>query len=97
MAELCLCFSFCIQLKARLQALDAENTKLRQDSMAANEEIFGLRASIAVADAEAKYYVEVETKKMQSELNFKVSIFFPNTSTPPHPVLLYFLPTAKFS
>lgn len=59
-------------LLQRIKQLDEENTRLRNDKMSANEEIFSLKAVMATIEAEAKYNAELELNKLQSELGFKV-------------------------
>lgn len=56
----------------RLQDLEADNLNLRNKLMDSNSQIFDLQASMMTLEAESKFFIESEIKKVQSESNFKV-------------------------
>lgn len=56
----------------RLRAMDEENTRLRNNVLTCNDEIYSLRAVAVTVEAELKYNTEVELAKMESELKFRV-------------------------
>ena len=56
----------------KLKQLEDENANLRNKLLEVNDEKFGLQASIAAIEVEAKHMAKIEVDKLQSELNFKV-------------------------
>lgn len=57
-----------------MRQLDEENTRLRNNLLACNDEIYSLKAVAATVEAELKYNTEQELANMESELKFKVGI-----------------------
>eukprot|EP01032_Pedospumella_encystans_P017284 gene17284-19702_t len=58
-------------LQEKMRQLDEENTRLRNNLLACNDEIYSLKAVAATVEAELKYNTEQELANMESELKFK--------------------------
>eukprot|EP01032_Pedospumella_encystans_P017391 gene17391-19814_t len=58
-------------LQEKMRQLDEENTRLRNNLLVCNDEIYSLKAVAATVEAELKYNTEQELANMESELKFK--------------------------
>ena len=64
------------QLLHMVRTLDQDNTRLRNNVIECNDEIFTLKAVAASVEAELRYSTEQELLKIGSELKFRVSYEF---------------------